>query len=376
MIPEKKYNPVNWIDGMKLNKNHFISFERWIADTYKDGINLILNDFNYGLIDPLPNKETALDLLANIDETNQLNIKVMTCRGITRGGYRIEITPEIIQKMKYPEENIGADFNINEAESEEFAIIVSVNTEERIPTGIPDEEEIPFRHPFVMPLYKVQAVPARQVNSGQFWTNHLIVGKFQIIAGEVHFEEDYIPPCSRILAHGNLVNHFHHFKAQHGQISRAAVEYIKTNRSSGKKLEMNIIYIFEKLVSYCTNAFFSNEGFYISQPPVFWVDFYIKLAKTFKGALNCMIEYDREEILNLFNQWISIRDFENAQYYLINLEYDHQNIQSSLEAIGNFLTLLGKVAEKMAFADKTAPKPAEEPKKPAGSKVKIVRINK
>ena len=42
MLPEIKYNPVNWVDGMKISRNHFVDFENAVHDHLRDatGINL------------------------------------------------------------------------------------------------------------------------------------------------------------------------------------------------------------------------------------------------------------------------------------------------------------------------------------------------
>jgi hypothetical protein len=65
-----------------------------------------------------------------------------------------------------------------------------------------------------------------------------------------------------------------------------------------------------------------------------------------------------------------------VQYDLINLDYNHQDIMKSIDIIEKYLDVLQEIVEKLVFSDKTIPKPTEEPKKPTGSKVKIVRINK
>jgi len=74
MLPEMRNNAINWIDGMKLNKDHFIGLDNWILDRLRDNTCFQLNDFNYGLLDSVIGADSSLNLLVNIDQNNQVNI--------------------------------------------------------------------------------------------------------------------------------------------------------------------------------------------------------------------------------------------------------------------------------------------------------------
>ena len=45
-----KYKQVNWIDGMKVNKNHFIEQENYFTARINDSSNKFLDNNNYGLL--------------------------------------------------------------------------------------------------------------------------------------------------------------------------------------------------------------------------------------------------------------------------------------------------------------------------------------
>ena len=44
------YFPVHWIDGMKINKGHFLSVQDSMSDMLRDGIGIHLSMQNYGLL--------------------------------------------------------------------------------------------------------------------------------------------------------------------------------------------------------------------------------------------------------------------------------------------------------------------------------------
>ncbi len=360
MLPEKRSNAINWIDGMKLNKDHFTSLDNWVLDSIRDNASIQLNDFNYGLLECSGDADSSLKILVNIDQNNQINIKLTDCRALTKGGIRIEVTSQNIQNFQYPADKLSFDFNVAEASNEIFDIILAVFPEKGIPVGMPDENEVPFRHPFVMPEYQLHAVPTRQVNSSQMWKNHITIGRFQVIASEVQFNTEYIPPCTRVDAYPSLLDYYNKYGNTIEKITNALAEYLRKNRSNQNKLESNLIYVIEKLVYYLTVNLSNYKLLLKSLPPVYFIEFFTNFARLFKSALSWLSEYDREEVLNYLSRWVSSRDLDNAAFELMNLEYDHQDIFASVRKVDNYLILVHDLFEKMVFSGKAAP-PVKEP---------------
>ena len=353
MAPQINENEINWTDGMKLNKDHLIEHDHWIQEGIRGIASIQLTDYNYGLLSKGMN--SPIEILVNIDQNSQMNIKVTDCRAITKGGRRIEIRAENIKAIQYPLEKLSLDFNIADATSELFDIILAVYPDRRVPVGTPDENEIPFRHPWVMPEYQIQIVPTKQVNTSQMWNNHVTIGKFQVVAREVHFYTEYIPPCTSIEAHPSLLEFYNKFGNNIEKITNALAEYLRKNRTMQGKLESNISYVFEKLVYYLTVNLDHFKLVLKSQPPVFMIEFFVSFARLFKSALSWLSEYDREDVMNHFSHWISSRDIDNAAFELVNLNYDHQDIYASLKKVENYLTLVHDLFEKMVFSGKQTP---------------------
>jgi hypothetical protein len=361
MLPEKRNNAINWIDGMKLNKDHFVGLDNWIIDGLRDNACMQMTDFNYGLLECTGDSDSSLKLMINIDQNNQINVKITDCRALTKGGVRIEITSQNIQTLLYPLDKLSLDFNVSEASNEMFDIILAVFPDKRMPVGQPVENEIPFRHPFVMPEYQLNAVPTKQVNSSQMWKNHITIGKFQVVAREVHFITEYIPPCTRVNAYSSLLEYYLKFENKVEKISNALAEYLRKNRSSQVKIDTNLTYVIEKMVYYLTVNLSHYKLILKSQPPLYLIEFFIRFARLFKSALSWLSEYDREEVMNHLSHWVSSRDLDNAAFELMNLEYDHQDIYASLLKVENYLNLVHDLFEKMMFSGKVAP-PVKEPK--------------
>ena len=354
MLPENRSHTINWIDGMKLNKDHFIDLDNWIMDGLRDNACLQMTDFNYGLLESAADRDASQKLLINIDQNNQINIKLTDCRAITKGGIRIEITSQNIQTMHYPLAKLTLDFSITETSNEIFDIILAVFPDKRIPVGSPNENEVPFRHPFVMPEFQLHAVPTKQVNSSQMWKNHITIGKFQIVAREVHFITEYIPPCARVDAYPLLLEYFLKFENMIDKISGALAECLRKTRVSQLKLDINMTYVVEKMLYYLATNMSRYKLILKSQPPIYFIEFFISFARLFKSALNWPMEYDREEVKAHLSNWVSSRILDDTATELMNMEYDHQDIFASVQKVEKYLTLVLELFEKMMFAGKVA----------------------
>ncbi|HLO57290.1 MAG TPA: hypothetical protein VK179_00975 [Bacteroidales bacterium] len=374
MLPEKRNLATNWIDGMKLNKDHFIGLDNWLMDGLRDMGCIQMTDHNYGLLEGSGEGNSSLNLMISFDQNNQINVKLAECRAITKGGIRVELNSQNIQKLLYPLEKLSMDFNISDASNEMFDLILAVFPDKRVPVGQPVENETPFRHPWVMPEIQINAVPTKQVNSSQLWKNHITIARFQVVAHEVHVITEYIPPCSRVTAYPALFDYYMEFENKIEKITNALAEYLRKNRTDQTKLNNNLIYVIEKLVYYLTINLSHYKMILKTQPPVFMIEFFIRFARLFKSALSWLSEYDREEVLNHFSHWVSSRDLDNAAFELMNLEYDHQDIYASVAKVEIYLELVYELFEKMVFSGKVA-SPVHD-LRPAGKGPVIIKDGK
>jgi len=103
MIEKLNHFPVNWIDGMKINKTHFTEVQNFVSDSVRDAVGVHTSMIGYGL---LPVKDPVkINLI--IDNHKLLRIKVEECHAITPNGSRIEIgegtSENLSLSIPYPE---------------------------------------------------------------------------------------------------------------------------------------------------------------------------------------------------------------------------------------------------------------------------------
>src|ERR1700747_3315379 len=91
MRENKKYFPVNWMDGMKINKDHFISQDNAWSDTVQEMASLSVSPLRYGVLPASGAGENTFNVKVSLDNQNSLRVAILSCQAITLGGMRISI---------------------------------------------------------------------------------------------------------------------------------------------------------------------------------------------------------------------------------------------------------------------------------------------
>jgi len=204
MAKKHKHHFVNWIDGMKINKDHFIGMENAMIYQQHTVNKLLVNPFNFGLL-PVTDGEPALDISCIIDAGNHVNIRVNRCKAITAGGLIIDIDATSSGLSEFEISVNDFDLKTAESASGQCYIVLKANPYNRVPVGNADPLENPPRHPYVMPEYGVFIIPVEQMNKTGYGDFFLVIGKLLIKDNIPVLDKEYIPPCSRVSSDDRLL---------------------------------------------------------------------------------------------------------------------------------------------------------------------------
>lgn len=377
MLPELKYFPVNWVDGMKVTKNHFVSNEAWVQDSFRDTTCLGLTDYNYGLLPSTSSKESALDLAVREDRQSQrLHVQLHRCRAVTRGGCRIEITPATIQSLDLANIDLQIQYDLKEAGNMQYNIILMVHPHKRIPVGTADPEEQPLRYPYTMPEYRLDIVPSQQTSNFDPQTYHLILGKFRVVAGEVQLDP-YIPPCMSVSSHADLYQYYRDMEGLLTDISNKLTELVRRLRLLGQQdlLEINLRTLAEQTASFIIQHQDEYKWLYAEQPPIHMILLCVKLARVIRSVSMFIPEDQRSSLYQYMNQGFAPQTFEESLNILLNMQYDHQQIRSILDQNKKAMENLRAVFTKLPQMNYTRkdpenyirkePEPVYPPQQPA-----------
>ncbi|MEZ2336855.1 hypothetical protein AB6735_14530 [Mucilaginibacter sp. RCC_168] len=346
MLSPLKNKPVNWIDGMKISSDHFISTDNFIHDIVRDSNSLQLNNYNFGLLPPVANESVALDIQITERASNQIQIKINHCSAVTAEGHRIDISrtgPELLFSHYFGQDNATEN-------SETYYVLLTVNPFERVASGNPDPEEIPLRYPEVDKQYNITVIPASQINTRS--SHFLEVGKFIKNGNNLQTDISFIPPCTSVLSHPQLVKYYESFSNQLNNLQLLSFRILDkiTSKESVSTIGKNVKILCEKMLEYIARIYFSYRNMMHQQPPIYMVSCFSEMAHIFFSTVKSIPGAEREELLKYFYEWKDVTpgNFEELLARLIEIVYNHHDINSSMITVDEFLRIIVALWNKLS----------------------------
>ena len=74
MRDQLKHFPVNWIDGMKISKNHFIAQDDAAKNALYDLASLMVSPLRYGILPPSQDGEETYNIKISLDNQNTMRV--------------------------------------------------------------------------------------------------------------------------------------------------------------------------------------------------------------------------------------------------------------------------------------------------------------
>lgn len=345
---------VNWIDGMKINKDHFIAFENAMVSKINtaEQKDVTVNDF--GLLPSYSDKESAIHVSVSVDGQSTLEVVLNKCLAITLGGYQINITPETGVLLSQSGYILKSQYDINKDEKEWY-VVLTVNPFNRIPVGDSDPEEDPVRHPNVLPEYKLDIVPDSEVSKQELGLYHITIAKVILEKGVPVVDENYVPPCRSIQSHPDLKFIYGQISMFLNQMEAYSLRIIQKvhQKKQTNELATMVMNLSEKVLYYLnTNIsdFRLNDKY---EPPIKMITKLVCLARLIKSNLDIYVGTGKEELINYLADWCDINQgaFEKILVDMVELEYVHTDINLSLSKVTGFTKLMLSLFKKLHELD-------------------------
>jgi hypothetical protein len=339
-----KYLPVNWIDGMKINKSHFIAQDDAWRDALNDVSSLNVSHLRFGIIPPSVAGEDNFNVKISIDNQNTVKVTVLACQAITPGGIRINLPA-----TGYAE-NISADldavpsttFSFTEAKSENvWWVVLIINPYQKRPAGSPDVSETPPRYPFMLPTYSVQVVNESQYNQFAFHPFSLTIGKILSDSNNVRVDDNYIPPCYSTEAfddlrnlHGELDNFLSTLEIRCSQIVQ---KIYKKNQQN--ELSELVLFLCDRLVIFLSEKITQMRWTTLYDSPAVLFAGIVSLSRIMKNVIDLRIGSGKEEMMNYLCEWCDLKqgELENMLTDLAGIRYNNNDINSNIERVTRFI---------------------------------------
>ena len=336
MAENIKHFPVNWIDGMKINKNHFITLQDNIEDLVRDARNLGVNELNYGLMSTHLTRPFQYSI--SIDAHNELSVNIKMMKAVTPGGGRIEITDftgEFNEKIELK------DFDFKE---NNYYLLLNVDPFQRIPTGEQNMEEIPPRFPNAMSRYFLTSVIESEVNQNNIGALQFPLAKFKTSANNYEILTDYIPPTLTVNSHPSLITLFENYESFFKQLEFNAVQISQKirfrNSTEDENLIANMVFeACEKILNYVAQNITRNKWTSFSMKPMEVLENVVSLARIIKNSFDSFSGDGKEMLFNYFSEWteISSGDYERLFSETINAKYKAFDMEPTVAHANNFI---------------------------------------
>ncbi|AWG25817.1 hypothetical protein [Flavobacterium kingsejongi] len=339
--------PINWTDGVKLTKDHFIDNYFNFITIVSDYNKVHLNNFNYGCTQTASDKSIDIDIKI---EAGQLVAYLRKCELIAKNGHLISFNQELYG-TNLPEAKINAN-DLDRNSFEFYYVIVSINPYDLIPVGIPNPNMIPLHHPHVLPEIKLHIVNKKEVNDNFLEGYFLIVKKIAFQNGTFIEDNKYIAPVVKAKNNEILNQFITRINNELYLLNDFSIKIHKKNNqsSANNKLVSNTFSLCSTIINYYGEQCFYLKNIASEEPPVYMFDKIIVLANHLLSSLTLMDDKEKETLLQYYYEWIDVKPSEllSVLFEAKSAVYDHNDISETLDKLNQFLSVLKRLWQKLS----------------------------
>lgn len=351
MSISKKHPSVNWIDGMKINREHLVYTENYFVSQMCETFSSHINSYNYGLLPSVGTDQYPNDFKVENRATKEVEMVLKTCDAITISGLRIVIDESSFPEgLKYTTAFSGNDAGAQEPDKP-YYLVITINPYQRQPYGELDPEEMPPRHPYTMPKIALALMEEGGVSKDTIGGYFLVVGRVTRTSKGFYKDESFIPPCASIRSHPLLTTYYNTFGSALNEVQVNAFNIVQKikNRQQKSDLALQIRLLCEAILQYVSQSYFSFRNIAHQQPPIYTIENFSSLANVVYTCLNTMSEKDKEEMLKYFYEWCDVlpSNFESQLTTCVGIPYDHLNIGKIMVQIQQLLTSLALIMSRL-----------------------------
>lgn len=333
---------VNWVDGMKISRQHFLETDHYHLDQVRRAGAALLSPMSYGLLLPKDGID-PLEVQVLGDAGNQIRVKVNRCQAITPDGSVLDIEENDDLKLDTSLAGILEQYRLPMTPNIEIYLVISIGMFERQPAGTPAESEMPVRHPYTLPLYRVSLVPSELINIEQWGGPALIVGKLACNNGEIRVLHDFVPASRAVRSHKNLREWHSRWSGYLNDIEMYSFRILQKIKLKSQKstLSDSVQMMVERLVGTMTIVNISFQRLAPWEPPVQMATSMIQSAQAVRTSLECLTDREKEELLAYLAEWAdeSPGSIEKQLLGVVQVAYNHNDILPCLRIIDGFYTM-------------------------------------
>jgi len=340
MIEDIKHFRVNWVDGMKISKDHFHGLQNYAQDIVKDSTSVFLKKDDYGLLSSYLMQSHEYSV--NIDVHKNINISIQRLRGIAPNGARIEISSKTLNV----EHNIPFN-DVVDNKIDEGYIMITLNPNQNTSFGEQNLEEVPPRSPFLNNSFLFSFIDIKNIENSDVSPYQLPIAKIKKENDLWEVNENYIAPCLTVSADPRLIDFYIYTDTFLKKMERSSVKIVQkvVNEENKNPIADIICIIASNLLNFLGTQIVQLTSEKHHNNPKNLIDLIRSMARVMKNHIDTSSPENKEMLLNYFGEWTDLSggDYENLFAKTINLKYQHFDINLSLEIVTNFMFTLDKL---------------------------------
>jgi len=348
-----KHFPVNWINGMKINKDHFIAQDDSWKDALHDVASLNLSPIRYGVLPASVAGENTFNIKTTLDNQNTLRVAVLSCNAITSGGVRI-LLPALAHSGQGETDGVPAtsfDFKASAGDAI-WWIILTVNPFAKQPAGSPDLDDSPPRYPFALPTYSVQVVSEAQFAQFAHHPYALTIGKILANGNEVKVDADYIPPCFSVSANPDLLSLHGEIDQFLGSLETRCLQIVQKIFKKNQQNEISelVMFLCDRIMLYLGQSITNMRWTIMHDSPAALFAVIASLARVMKNSIDLRAGSGKEEMMNYLSEWCELKqgELESLLSNLANVRFDNNDINRNIEKVITFVKVTSKLFETLS----------------------------
>lgn len=348
MIEDIKNFKINWIDGMKISKEHFQSLQNFAENSVKDAFVTRKGRYSYGFLASYLSGKNQYNI--NLDIHTSLNISISKLRAITPNGNRIEITNQT--------PNVEYDITISDLlgkKSEEGFLLINLDTENSVAFGEQDPKEVPPRYPFRTNGHFFTFINTGELEQTGLSGNQLPVAKIIKKGDTVSSATDYIPPCTSLGAHEQLMDFYNNtdnFLKMAERNSILIVQKIKSKQNENPIADAMYTAV-DKIYTYLAQHITNVKWEQYDMHPKDLLEILVSFARIFKGSVDVSSPENKEQLFNYFGEWTDLKggEYEKTFTDVISLKYNHLDVNENIETVSKFMHTIERLLTVLTQVD-------------------------
>ena len=356
MRDQLKHFPVNWIDGMKINKQHFIAQHDAWQDALNDVASLAVSPIRFGVLPPSAESEDTFNVRISLDNQDVLRVAILSCQAVTPGGIKINL-PSLSVSGNGETDGIPAvSYQFSDGRFDNtWWVVLIIHPFEKQPAGSPDLSENPPRFPYVVPSYSIQVISDNQLSQYAGHPYALIVGKILASGNDIRVDQDYIPPSYSISASPDLVSLYteldQFFASLEVRCSQIVQKILKKNQQND--ISELVMFLCDRMMLFLGQTITTMRWTMIHESPAALFAAITSLARVMKNTIDLRIGSGKEEMMNYLCEWCELKqgELEAMLGNLANIRYDHNDINKNIQKVTVFVKITAKLFETLSKLD-------------------------